>query len=135
MKLSYITSSGLIGGLLMSLLGGWDYFLQTLLLFMFIDWFTGGVLLPGVFKKSPKSPRGGLESLAGFKGLCRKAMVLFCIVIANRLDVIAGSHYIRDGVCIGFIINEAVSIIENAGLMGVPIPEKMREGIDVLKGK
>lgn len=135
MKLSYIVSGGFIGGMLVSLLGSWDYILQTLLLFMCIDWFTGGILLPGVFKRSPKSSGGGLESLAGFKGLCRKVMILFCIMIANRLDVMIGSHYIRDGVCIGFIINEAVSIIENAGLMGIPIPEKLKEGIDLLKGK
>lgn len=45
--------------------GGWDKFLQTLLLFMAIDWFTGGILLPAVFGKSPKSENGALESRAG----------------------------------------------------------------------
>ena len=85
--------------------------------------FTGGVLLPVVFKKSPKSKSGTLESRAGWKGLCRKGMVLLFVLIAVRLDLLMGTSYLRDTVCIAFIVNEAVSIVENAGLMGVPIPE------------
>ena len=106
-----------------------------LLLFMAVDWFTGGILLPAVFGKSPKSEKGTLESRAGWKGLCRKAMTLFYVLIAARLDALMGTDYLRDAVCIGFIANEALSIIENAGLMGLPLPERLKKSIDVLKAK
>lgn len=133
MKYRLITVIGLLGSTLASLFGGWDLALQTLIIFMAIDWITGGILLPAVFGKSPKSENGTLESHAGWKGLCRKAMTLFYVLIAARLDVLVGTEYLRDAVCIGFIVNEGLSIIENAGLMGVPLPEKLKKSIDVLK--
>ena len=71
----------------------------------------------------------------GWKGLCRKCMTLFCVLIAVRLDLLIGTSYLRDAVCIAFIVNEAVSIIENAGLMGVPLPEILKRAIDVLEKK
>ena len=135
MNYKIITAIGLAGSTLAALFGGWDKFLQTLLLFMAVDWFTGGILLPAVFGKSPKSEKGTLESRAGWKGLCRKAMTLFYVLIAARLDALMGTDYLRDAVCIGFIANEALSIIENAGLMGLPLPERLKKSIDVLKAK
>ena len=128
----FIAGSALIS-LVVNLFGGWDTALETLILFMGIDWFTGGVLLPVVFKKSPKSKSGTLESRAGWKGLCRKGMVF--VLIAVRLDLLMGTSYLRDTVCIAFIANEAVSIVENAGLMGVPIPEVICKAIEVLEEK
>ena len=59
----------LFGSGVLELLGGWDEALQTLVIFMAVDWFTGGIILPVVFKKSPKSGNGALESRAGWKGL------------------------------------------------------------------
>ena len=135
MNYKIITAIGLAGSALATLFGGWDKFLQTLLLFMAVDWFTGGILLPAVFGKSPKSEKGTLESRAGWKGLCRKAMTLFYVLIAARLDALMGTDYLRDAVCIGFIANEALSIVENAGLMGLPLPERLKKSIDVLKTK
>ncbi|MDD3615245.1 MAG: phage holin family protein [Lachnospiraceae bacterium] len=132
MKQKIIIGTGLMGSTAASLFGGWDTALQTLVLFMAIDWFTGGILLPGVFKKSPKSASGALESHAGWKGLCRKAMTLLYVLIAARLDLLMQTQYIRDAVCIGFIVNESLSIVENAGLMGLPLPDGIRKGIDAL---
>lgn len=57
------------------------------------------------------------------------------MLIANRLDIVMGTSYIRDAVCIAYIVNELVSIIENAGLMGVPVPEVVMNAIDALKQK
>ena len=102
---------------------------------MAVDWITGGILLPGVFRKSPKSANGAMESRAGWKGLCRKAMTLFYVLIAARLDALVGSEYLRDAVCIGFILNEMLSIVENTGLMGIPLPAGIRKGIDILKDR
>jgi len=135
MKHIICTITGIIGSIVVTLFGGWDTALQTLVIFMVIDWITGGILLPVVFKKSPKSKNGTLESRAGWKGLCRKVMTLFFVLIAVRLDLLMGTSYLRDAVCIGFIANEAVSIIENAGLMGLPLPECIENVVDALKEK
>lgn len=133
MKYKIFTALALAGSALAELFGGWDMALETLLILMAADWITGGILLPAVFGKSPKSPNGALESRAGWKGLCRKGMTLFYILIAARLDRLLGMEYIRNAVCIGFIANEFLSIVENAGLMGVPLPAMMKKAIDILK--
>ena len=133
MKYKLITIIGIAGSTVASAFGGWDRFLQTLIIFMIIDWLTGGILLPVVFKKSPKSKNGALESRAGWKGLCRKSMTLLYVLIGAQLDRLMGTEYVRDAVCIGFIANEALSIVENAGLMGLPMPEAIRKAIDILK--
>lgn len=114
MKYKIFTALALAGSALAELFGGWDMALETLLLLMAADWITGGILLPAVFGKSPKSPNGALESRAGWKELCRKGMTLFYILIAARLDRLLGMDYIRNAVCIGFIANELLSIVENA---------------------
>lgn len=133
MKYKIFTALALAGSALAELFGGWDMALETLLILMAADWITGGLLLPAVFGKSPKSPNGALESRAGWKGLCRKGMTLFYILIAARMDRLLGMDYIRNAVCIGFIANELLSIVENAGLMGVPLPAMIRKVIDILK--
>lgn len=133
MKYRFFTMVALIGGVIAELFGGWDLALQTLVLFMAADWITGGILLPGVFGKSPKSPNGAMESRAGFKGLCRKGMILLYVLIAARLDMLMHTDYLRDAVCIGFIANESLSIVENAGLMGLSLPDGIRRVIDLLK--
>ena len=127
MKSIYRTILAVAGSFLAAQFGGWDAALETLVCFMAIDW------LPVVFKKSPKSENGTLESRAGWKGLCRKGMMLFFVLVAEKLDQLTQTNYLRDAVCIGFILNEAVSILENAGLMGVKIPEVLRSRIDVLR--
>ena len=133
MKQHIVTMIGLAGGAVATAFGGWDKALQTLIIFMVIDWITGGFLLPVVFGKSPKSENGALESRAGYKGSCRKGMMLFYILIAARLDLLLGIDYVRDAVCIGFIANELLSIVENAGLMGLPMPDGITKMVDVLK--
>lgn len=133
MKYKIFTTLALAGSAVAELFGGWDMALETLLILMAADWITGGILLPAVFGKSSKSPNGALESRAGWKGLCRKGMTLFYILIAARLDRLLGMDYIRNAVCIGFIANELLSIVENAGLMGVPLPAMIRKVIDILK--
>lgn len=125
---------GIVGGVISNYLGGWDAALQTLIIFMAADYITG-LMVAGVFHKSPKTSGGALESRAGFKGLCRKGVVLLIVLVACRLDIMAGTDIIRDSCVIAFVINEALSIIENAGLMGVPIPSAITKGIEILKDK
>lgn len=134
MKNEFCIEIGLIGGLIATALGGWDVGLQTLVIFMCIDYITG-ILVAGVFHKSKKSETGTLESRAGWKGLIRKGVTLLIVLVAVQLDKVIGSTFIRDAVIIGFIANELISIVENAGLMGVPIPSVITNAIDVLQKK
>ncbi len=134
MKIKLLTLIGAVGGLVASVFGGWDASLTTLLIFMGIDYITG-VVVAGVFKTSEKTENGALESRAGWKGLCRKGVTLLVVLVACRLDLVMGSSFIRDAVVIAFIANETISIIENAGLMGIPIPAVIVKAIEVLKKK
>ena len=115
-------------------LGGWDVGLQTLVIFMCIDYITG-ILVAGVFHKFKKSETVTLESRAGWKGLIRKGVTLLIVLLAVQLDKVIGSTFIRDAVIIGFITNELISIVENAGLMGIPIPVVITNAIEVLQKK
>ncbi len=134
MKNTICTVIGIIGGFIASAFGGWDAALTTLVLFMAIDYLSG-LVVAGVFHNSGKSDTGALQSLAGWKGLCRKCMTLLFVLIAYRLDLAIGVNYIRDMVIIAFISNELISIVENAGLMGLPMPEVITKAIDVLTKK
>lgn len=134
MKVSILTFIGAIGGFIASIFGGWDSALTTLMVFMAIDYITG-LIVAGVFHKSPKTKSGALESKAGWKGLCRKGMTILIVLIACRLDLVMGTSFVRDAVIIAYIVNETISIVENAGLMGIPIPAVITKAIDVLKKK
>ena len=134
MKNTICISIGMCGSFIASAFGGWSASLTTLLIFMLIDYLTG-LVLAGVFHKSPKTATGGLESKAGWKGLIRKCTMLLFVLIGYRLDLAVGTTYIRDAVCIAFMVNELISIVENAGLMGLPIPSVIKDGIEVLKHK
>lgn len=134
MKEGICTAIGVVGSTIASFFGGFDAALITLLIFMGVDYATG-LIVAGVFHKSEKTENGALESRAGWKGLCRKGVSLLVVLVACRLDMIMGSNFIRDATVIAFIANETISIIENAGLMGVPIPSVITKAIEVLKKK
>ena len=122
---------GIIGATVTTLFGGWSAGLTTLIFFMAIDYISG-LLVAGVFKTSPKSETGALSSKVGYRGLCKKGMILLFVLIAYRLDLLIGTDYIRDAAIIGFCVNELRSIVENAGLMGIPLPPILIKAIDVL---
>jgi toxin secretion/phage lysis holin len=125
---------GVIGAVVTYLFGGWSAALITLLIFMGVDYLTG-ILVAAVFKKSPKTETGTLNSNVGWRGLCKKGVTLMIVLIACQLDKFLGSTIIKDAVIITFVLNEAISIIENAGLMGVPIPGIITKAIEILKQK
>ena len=132
MKEGICTAVGVVGSAIAAAFGGWDQALVTLVIFMVIDYLSG-LIVAGIFHNSRKTENGALESRAGWKGLCRKAMTLFYVLIAAQLDSLLGIDYARDVVCVGFIANETLSIVENAGLMGIPLPEGIKRAVDVLK--
>lgn len=128
------TVTGAIGAAIATTFGGWDAAIKTLLIFMAVDYLSG-LAVAGVFKNSAKTDNGALKSSVGWKGLCKKGMTLGIVLVSNRLDIAMETTYIRDATVIAFVVNETISIIENAGLMGVPIPETLIKAIDVLKSK
>lgn len=134
MKEFICTVIGVIGSVIASLFGGWDSALTTLIMFMVVDYATG-LIVAGVFKNSPKTDTGALESKAGWKGLCRKCVTLVFVMVAYRLDLILCTEYIRTAVIIAFIVNELISLVENAGLMGIPLPGAITKAIDILQKK
>lgn len=115
-------------------LGGWDVSLQTLIVLMAADYITG-MMVAGIWKKSNKSSNGALDSRAGFKGLCRKGAILMLVWVAARLDAAIGATYVRMAVCIFFIGNEGLSLLENIGLMGVPYPKFLKNALEALRDK
>ena len=134
MKNYVSTALGILGGILSYLVGGFDTPLIALIICMAVDYATG-LIVAGVFHQSPKSPNGGLESHAGWKGLARKFVTILIVVVAHLMDLILEQHCIRDAVIIGFCANEIISILENAGLMGLPIPQMLEDAIDLLTKK
>ena len=132
-KIFILSGVACVGAAIASLLGGWTGAMTTLVILMFIDYVTG-IIVAGVFHASPKSSGGALSSAVGFKGICRKFVILLIVVVACRVDLLLETNIIRDATCIGFCANELVSITENAGLMGIPLPRKLVEAIEVLRG-
>lgn len=124
---------GVVGAFITSLFGGWSTSIDTLFIFMLLDCLTG--IIDCILLKSTKTVSGGLNSKIGFLGLAKKGMILVFLLVGYRLDLVLNTNYIRDGVCISFIINELISITENATLIGFPTPGVITNVIDVIKNK
>ena len=133
-KIFILSGVACVGAAIASLFGGWTGAMTTLVILMFIDYVTG-IIVAGVFHNSPKCSGGALSSAVGFKGICRKFVILLIVVVACRVDLLLDTNIIRDATCIGFCVNELVSITENAGLMGIPLPRKLVDAIEVLRGE
>lgn len=121
-----------LGGIAIKALGGWDGALQMLVACMAVDYVTG-LMVAGVFQKSPKTPGGGLASHAGLVGLLRKGAMLLVVFLGTLLDSLPGGGFIRPAVCCFFIANEGLSVLENLGLMGVQYPDFLRDMLETLK--
>ena len=132
-KIFILSGVACVGAAIDSLFGGWNGAMTTLVILMLIDYVTG-IIVAGVFHNSPKCSGGALSSAVGFKGICRKFVILLIVVVACRVDLLLDTNIIRDATCIGFCANELVSITENAGLMGIPLPRKLVGAIEVLRG-
>jgi len=119
--------AGIGGGIASFLFGGWSVALQTLLIFVAIDYVTG-VIAAG--------KEGKLSSHVGLKGIAKKVMTFFVVAVAHQVDLLLGDgHVFRDAAVTFYIANEAISILENAGRIGVPIPEKIHQAVEILKGR
>lgn len=134
MKALVLTIISTIGAGIATYFGGWSSAMTTLCVFMLVDYVTG-LITAGVFKNSPKTADGGIESRAGLKGLLRKFAMLLMVVVACRVDLLLSTTYVKDCVIIAFCSNELISIIENFGLMGIPLPKVITNIISVLQNK
>lgn len=108
-----------VGGWLGYFLGGCDGLLIALVVFAVVDYITG--VMCAVADKE-------LSSEVGFKGICRKVLIFILMGIANILDVqvIGTGSILRTAVIFFYLSNEGVSLLENAGHLGLPIPEKLK---------
>lgn len=128
----FITVIGVIGSTIANLLGGWDSGLTILGIFIVADLLTGH-MVAAIFKKSPKTDTGALDSRVGWKGIAKKIMTLVYVLMGTQLDKLLGVDYIRNGVIIASIVNEGMSIIENGGLMGMPLMPQLSSAFDILR--
>jgi toxin secretion/phage lysis holin len=116
-----------IGSFTLFLFGGWDYLLMVLVALTVIDYLTG-VMAAFVEKQ--------LASEAGFKGIAQKVIVFMLVAVANFVDTLLWEQtLIRDTTILFYIVNEIISITENAGRAGLPIPNALRKAIDLLKDR
>jgi len=134
MKEGFCTVTGILGGALCWAFGGWDAAMAALIVCMAVDYISGS-LVALVFHRSTKSESGSYNSLYGLKGLCKKGLMLLFVLVAVQIDRILGTDYVRDAVCIGFCANEVLSIIENLGLAGIPMPEAVTKALEQLQNK
>lgn len=117
-----------IGGFLGMFIGGFDDFFKALLIFIVLDYFTG--VINAILQKD-------LNSEIGFKGIAKKILIIFLVGVANIIDtmVLKNGEVVRDVVIFFYLANEGISILENAGKIGLPIPEKLRDVLEQLKEK
>ena len=134
MKESFCTALGVIGAALAAAFGGWDAAMTALMVCISVDYISGSVLAL-VFHASRKSETGAYNSAYGLKGLCKKGLMLLFVLVAVQVDRLMGSDYVRDAVCIGFCTNEILSIVENLGLAGVPLPQAVVKALEQLQKK
>ena len=134
MKDTLCTVFGLLGSALCWAFGGWDATLTALVICMSVDYISGS-LVALVFHNSNKSETGSYNSAYGLKGLCKKCLMLLFVVVAVQADNLMGGDFVRDAVCIGFSTNEILSIVENLGLAGVPMPQAVVEALEQLQSK
>lgn len=115
-----------LGGALGTVLGGWDGFLYALVVFVIVDYLTG-LMAAGVKKE--------LSSEIGFRGICRKIFIFLLVMVAHIIDsqVIRDGSVVRTAAIFFYLSNEGISIMENAAVVGLPIPEKLREVLGQLR--
>lgn len=133
-KNAFLAFIAAAGSVIANALGGWDSALKVLVAMMVADYITG-VLVALIWHRSNKTDSGTLLSKAGFKGLCKKGVIILIVWLAVLLDDAMGASYVRTAVILFFIGNEGLSLFENVGLMGMPYPTFLKKALQALRDK
>lgn len=117
-----------LGGFLGWFLGGADGFLYALIAFVVIDYITG--VMCAISDKQ-------LSSEVGFRGICRKVLIFILVGVGNIVDVyvLQNGNVLRTAVIFFYLSNEGISLLENAGRLGLPIPQKLKDVLGQLHNK
>lgn len=122
-----------LGGAVAGFFGEWSALLTALIAVMAVDYVSG--VLVALNNRSKKTASGGLSSKVGFAGLLKKGMILLVVLVATLVDKAIGSEgmvFQSAAVCF-YIANEGLSVLENAALLGLPVPSAIRRALDELK--
>ena len=128
-----------IGGFFVGLYGGWSPALSILVVFMAADYVLG--IACALAKKSTKTEGGGFLSKVAFTGLLKKGVIMLVVLLAVQLDRAVGgsgeavARTFETAATFFYIANEGLSIVENAALLGVPVPKALRDALEVLRDK
>lgn len=128
------TLIGIIGAALTLVFGELSPMLVALCMAMLID-YVSGMVVALVFKNSPKTGSGKASSSVCIHGLIKKLFMLVLVALGNRLDIALGVDFVKMGIIYAFLSNEVLSILENASLMGIPVPGVIKNALDILNGK
>ena len=124
-----------IGGAIAGIFGEWSMLMTVLATAMVLDYISG--VLVAAFGKSLKTEGGHLDSKVGFVGLAKKALIIMIVLLATLLDKALGTNamvFQTATVCY-YIANEGISVVENAGLMGLPVPDVVKRALEQMKEK
>ena len=115
-----------LGGAVGAVMGGFDGFLYALIVFVVVDYLTG--VMAAVLNKK-------LSSEVGFHGIFKKVVIFALVAVGHIVDayVIQNGSVIRTAVIFFYLSNEGISILENASVLGLPVPQKLKDVLEQLK--
>lgn len=122
-----------VAGMIAGLFGEWNAMLTILVILMGTDYISGWIV--AWCGKSPKSESGGLSSKVGFVGIAKKGFIMMLVLLATMLDraIGNGSAMFQSSLVLYYIANEGLSILENAALMGVRFPDKIKKALETMR--
>lgn len=125
----------MVGGAFAGIFGEWNTMLTILCVMMGVDYVSG--LIVAATGRSPKSDHGGLDSKVGFVGLAKKGFMALIVLVATLLDRAIGGEAMvfQTSLVCYYIANEGLSVLENASLMGVPFPAKIKRALEAMREK
>ena len=122
-----------VAGAVAGIFGEWTVLLTILLTAMVIDYISG--LIVAAFGKSPKTEAGGLSSKVGFVGLAKKGFIMLVVLVATLLDKAIGNSTMifQSAATCYYIANECLSVVENAVLIGLPVPAIIKNALEEMR--
>lgn len=125
--------AALAGGIIGFITKSWTPMLTALAVVMTVDYISG--MIVAACHRSPNTEGGGLSSKVGFVGLAKKGFILIMIILAAVLDNVIGADtsVFQSSLTLYYIANESLSILENAALLGIPFPDKLKRALETMK--